>query len=262
VCATSNGGCGSATYATCKNNVGVAPTCTAVDVCATSNGGCGSATYATCKNNVGVAPTCTAVDVCATSNGGCGSATYWTCTNNVGTAPTCADINECTATNVCTADDPCVNLSGCYTCRGQFADWAPADSPATFTVNSNGTVTDSQSGLLWQQTLPATYTGCSGRSSIVGDTCTWAEAGTYCTGLSLAGTGWRLPTKAELESIVDYGRYNPAIDPTAFPSTPATWFWSTSPYVGSSGIAWSVKFFSGSSYDLDATNTYRVRCVR
>ncbi|HEX7480714.1 MAG TPA: DUF1566 domain-containing protein [Polyangiales bacterium] len=110
-----------------------------------------------------------------------------------------------------------------------------------------------------------TYTGCSGNSSAASDTCTWAEAKAYCVGLSLAGTGWRLPTKAELESIVDYGSVSPAIDLTAFSGTPAYWFWSSSPYVGppgSSGNAWVVNFSNGHSVYYGAASTYGVRCVR
>ncbi|HEX2678553.1 MAG TPA: hypothetical protein VHM19_18000, partial [Polyangiales bacterium] len=55
--------------------------CVDINECNTNNGGCGSATYWTCTNNVGAAPTCTDINECNTNNGGCGSATYWTCTN-------------------------------------------------------------------------------------------------------------------------------------------------------------------------------------
>jgi hypothetical protein len=179
-----------------------------------------------------------------------------------GTAPSCGGINECAGATVCTVDYPCQDLTPFYTCQGQFADWSPTYSASAFTVNSDGTVKDSRSGLVWQRTLPATYTGCSGRLSVGGDTCSLAEAKAYCAGLAPAGTGWRLPTKAELESIVDDSRYNPAIDPTAFPGTPSDYFWSSSPYVGSAGFAWGVLFDFGFSNYSGPTSTYRVRCVR
>lgn len=36
----------------------------------------------------------------------------------------------------------------------------------------------------------------------------------YCENLTFAGqSDWRLPNVRELESIVDYGRHNPSIDP-------------------------------------------------
>jgi hypothetical protein len=45
-------------------------------------------------------------------------------------------------------------------------------------------------------------------------------------------------TQANVQSIADRTRVNPAIDPSAFPNTPSDWFWSASPYVGASGYAW------------------------
>jgi hypothetical protein len=81
-------------------------------------------------------------------------------------------------------------------------------------------------------------------------------------GASLGGTGWRLPTLKELQTIVDYSQSNPSIDSTAFPSTPAAWFWSSSPLAGSSSNAWLVRFFDGYTGDSDVSTTNFVRCVR
>lgn len=162
-----------------------------------------------------------------------------------------SDINACTGTLVCPAEYPCQDLaepSQNYTCRGQFADWKPSDSPDTFTENADGTVMDSRNGLLWQQDVDAmTYN--------------FADAQAYCAALSLVGTGWRLPTKAELESIVDFGRSNAAIDPVAFPATPVAYFWSSSPYAVTPGNAWHVNFRDGVSGSGDSDEN-RVRCVR
>lgn len=129
-----------------------------------------------------------------------------------------------------------------------------------FTWDAN-TVSDSSTGLTWQRNVPATYTGCSGNLNVAGDACTWDEAKAYCTGLSLAGTGWRLPTRDELLSIVDK-RYSPTIDPTAFRSTPPDYFWSSSLSAGQSGYAWTVGFDYSSSNYVVTSRPYRVRCVR
>jgi hypothetical protein len=142
-----------------------------------------------------------------------------------------------------------VGLIGWIAC----ATAALADAPSgRYTFPATGTVYDTRTQLTWQQAVdPGTYTQ--------------SAASTYCTGLSLAGGGWRLPTKAELESIVDDTRSNPSIDPTAFPSTPGNYFWSSSPYVAASGgYGWFVNFISGlsgSNYYVIG-NYYRVRCVR
>jgi hypothetical protein len=127
---------------------------------------------------------------------------------------------------------------------------AGAPNLASYTDNGDGTVTDNVTGLMWQQAVPATKSA-------------WADAVAYCQALTLAGHGdWRLPSMIELASIVDYGRENPSIDPTCFPSTPASWFWSSSLFAGSSSSAWSVYFSSGGVSDNVVSNTLSVRCVR
>jgi hypothetical protein len=126
---------------------------------------------------------------------------------------------------------------------------AHADAPPCRYTVSNGTVYDARTKLGWQQ-------------AVDGGSYTQSAAVTYCMGLTLAGGGWRLPKVAELLTIVDATTFNPSIDLTAFPGTPATWFWSSSPFVGSSGAAWYVGFNYGNSSNGGPTGTYRVRCVR
>jgi hypothetical protein len=127
---------------------------------------------------------------------------------------------------------------------------ADANAPAGTYTTTGGTVYDTKTKLTWQQAVaPGTYT--------------WAGAKTYCAGLNLGGTGWRLPTMKELQTIVDDSQTHPSIDTTAFPSTPADWFWSSSPLAGSSFGAWCVNFgygYTGNGYDV--SNTFYVRCVR
>jgi hypothetical protein len=129
--------------------------------------------------------------------------------------------------------------------------WAAAPS-GQYTDLQNGTVKDNRTGLVWQQVVT------------IQDV--WTNAKFYCEGLRLGGfsSGWRLPTKLELESLVDFGVASPGptIDSTAFPSTPAEAFWTSTPYGGGSGGAWYVYFHRGSSHGDDRTSTYWVRCVR
>jgi Protein of unknown function (DUF1566) len=126
---------------------------------------------------------------------------------------------------------------------------AEASAPAGRYTTAGGTVTDTKSKLTWQQAAAAS-------------TYAWAAAKTYCQMLSLAGMGWRLPTRKELQTIVDYSQANPSIDATAFPATPPAAFWSSSPLIGSPGYAWSVYFDNGYSAGNLVGSMLDVRCVR
>jgi hypothetical protein len=170
-----------------------------------------------------------------------------------GSAPTCVDFDACSGSPACAADYPCQDLpapSLHYTCRGQFADWTPVDSPTTLMDNGDGTVSDSRSGLAWQQTLDASSYN-------------EANAKVYCDGLVYAvHDDWRLPTRAELESIVDFGTSGPAIDAVVFPGAPTAVFWTSSPSAGAIDNTWYVDFGPGYAGVSNVASTYRVRCVR
>jgi hypothetical protein len=67
----------------------------------------------------------------------------------------------------------------------------------------------------------------------------------------------------ELQTIVDESRKSPSIDPTAFPSTPSDYFWSSSPLAGSSSYAWYVDFsYGNTSNGVGVSYATNVRCVR
>jgi hypothetical protein len=69
-----------------------------------------------------------------------------------------------------------------------------------------------------------------------------AKAEKACTSL---GEGWRLPTRMELESILDLTRHEPAIDTDRFPDTKSGSYWTSTPCAWSSGYAWIVHFSYG-----------------
>jgi hypothetical protein len=185
-----------------------------------------------------------------------------------------ADVNECAGANLCASPDyPCIQgAPPGYTCLGQFADWHMPDAlvgskfaPSYDTSTAPGLVIDRVTGLVWQRDVPATYSGCSGTSNTQGDSCTWYEAKLYCNALTLSNSNWRLPTKIELESIVDETRAAPSIDSEAFPNTPtALIFWSSSSATGGAyGVAFTTGFTMASLLSVGDSVVYgRVRCVR
>lgn len=159
-------------------------------------------------------------------------------------------VDECASPNVCTTEYPCQDLPVGYTCRGQFADWTPSDSPTSFTfTNGVPVVTDTRSGLMWQQ--GSSSTGL-----------TWVNAKAYCSDLVLAGfEDWRLPTKAELESLVNFisGR----TDMTVFPNSKGGW--TSSLLAGSSDQAWTVDFSGTNAVGSSTwvvTSERTAKCVR
>lgn len=124
-----------------------------------------------------------------------------------------------------------------------------------FVMNGDGTVTDSATGLMWQQGMSAA-------------TMHWQAALEYAEGLTLADyDDWRLPTLKELGSIVDYNSFRPsiapAIDMALFPGTvtESSYFSSTTgaPYHSS---AWCVDFLRGYRYWLSKDLSHPVRAVR
>ena len=119
------------------------------------------------------------------------------------------------------------------------------------TTSFTGVVLDLITGLQWQQAVDE-------------GAFAWAEAGAYCSNLTLGGGGWRLPTRIELMSLVDYTSPNPVIDMSAFPETPADYFWSSSIYAGDAMSAWNVnfKFSDGMADKSEMIKPHRVRCVR
>lgn len=131
---------------------------------------------------------------------------------------------------------------------------------APFTDNSDGTVTDTKTTLIWQKcSVGQTYSG--GTCTVSATTATWVNALTTCNILSLAGKTWRLPSTNELLSIVDMNKASPAIDTAFFPATVASPYWSSSTYVGAPADAWVVYFNGGNSNSANKTSSNYVRCV-
>ncbi len=116
-------------------------------------------------------------------------------------------------------------------------------TPQSFQDNGDGTVSDLNTGLMWQQTPPSDGYGKD-------------DANTYCENLELAGyDDWRLPTIKELFAIGNYSEGWPYLDETYFDIAGNTvskdeQFWAQENYVGvsvesGSNGAWGVNHGTG-----------------
>ena len=168
----------------------------------------------------------------------------------------------------------------------QGADWA-LNGAGTSDIGSEaaGTkwscVRDNHTGLVWE--VKTNDGGVHDKDKLAqwgGDTAIGKNAasqfGTYYddadwndlitvgnAGSGLCGnTGWRMPTREELRSIVHYGKVNPSIDSHYFPNTVSGFYWSASPYADDSSVAWRLSFSRGYDVANYRFDPRRVRLVR
>jgi len=153
---------------------------------------------------------------------------------------------------------------------GQTVSYAAGDdgavqaglpSPAPRFTAANGAVTDNLTGLVWLQNA-----NCFGAQP-------WATAlnsvnalATGVCGLSDGSSAgqWHLPTRAELESLIDASKYSPAL-PTGHPFTAvqANYYWSSSSSAANtSSNAWIVYIYYGSVAAGVKADSYYVWPVR
>lgn len=105
---------------------------------------------------------------------------------------------------------------------------------------------------------------------------TWYEAKYYCDSLRMLGKRWRLPTTAELRSLINYGNVDPAVDNIFYsggidPQSLSKQFWASDhshfnseTKIGSTephAAAWIINFYDGFVEYTSRYNTYNVRCV-
>jgi hypothetical protein len=114
-------------------------------------------------------------------------------------------------------------------------------------------VLDRETGLVWERTHSLT-------------TMNWSTALGSCIGRDLGKRlGWRLPSREELQSVLDSNFSNPAL-PAGHPFVSvslATFYWSATTRDVNPAHAWVVYLGDGGSAVVDkSTNTMRAWCVR
>lgn len=125
------------------------------------------------------------------------------------------------------------------------------DAAGKATTAEHVAVNDAQTGLTW---AAAPLNG--------GEDMDYATALKACENLTLLGhKDWRAPTIQELLSIVDYERFDPAVDPAHFKG-PYGFTWSSTKAKSPSDLAWFVTLYGGNSYRFHQTDHNHVRAVR
>ena len=146
----------------------------------------------------------------------------------------------------------------------------------------NGVIKDVRTGLFWEKKSDDgsihdrdnTYSWSTGNNSFNGTAATVFLA-TLNTAPCFGGfCDWRLPTRFELETILDLGNAVPAV-PAAFNTgctagctvttcscTRSSLYWSSSTYQNYPNAAWTVGFNYGEAYLEGKTSGYYVRAVR
>ena len=129
-------------------------------------------------------------------------------------------------------------------------------NPARYTDLPDGTVRDEVTCLVWQKQISASsYNVTDGKA--------------YCASL---GTGWRMATRIELMSIMDFTQSGAKVDAVAFPGTARAFFKSGSEWVlttkqtgagAGTDFGWAFNFSDGiTSNARSGATADRVRCVR
>ena len=127
---------------------------------------------------------------------------------------------------------------------------ADAANQRFVTSDDGTTVTDNKTGLTWSRDK-------------LGGKGNYESAEKAVAACRLGGfDDWRIPTRVELESILDLERHSPAIDP-AFTCDTNYWYWTSTPYAASSSDGvWIVNFDDGYVYGFHRDSNAFVRAVR
>jgi hypothetical protein len=132
-----------------------------------------------------------------------------------------------------------------------------------FTDNQNGTVTDNLTGLIWMKNANA-FVEKKNWVDALSAAATVAHGFGGLTDGSQPGD-WRLPNLREFQSLVDYGRINPAL-PANYPFTELQmyFYWTSTTHAGNNTWAYDVLIgYDGKAQGFDKTfaDNY-VWCVR
>ena len=155
-----------------------------------------------------------------------------------------------------------------------------AGRPLTYVENGDGTITDFNTGLMWEKKSDddglhdrdATFPWSDSAVDTIWD---WLAQVNVEGGSGFAGhSDWRIPNAKELQTIIDYERVAPSVDPVFDSScvaactvltcscTASAFYWSSTTEADGPGAAWGVRFDDGNVETDGKGNVRAVRAVR
>ena len=149
---------------------------------------------------------------------------------------------------------------------GQDAHYGPGT--LLLTDNGDGTVSDENTGLMWEVKGVSDGSADPGNPNDPDNTYSWNELSDFIILLNASNhkgySDWRIPTVKELETILDLSvaEPGPAMQSTLFPNCQSGSYWTSVPDVVNPAMVWSIDF--STSYDnITATSEkLYVRAVR
>lgn len=145
------------------------------------------------------------------------------------------------------------------TMDGTYGNSGPEDADDVFTWYSNNSANNGGAVGDWGQGLNV----CAGYVADLPATfCNTEEFTRRVNEKGLCGyKDWRLPTRFELESLLNYGNQSPLIDTTYFPDINSEFYWSSTPGINP-GTAWVVNFRTGNTSLTSRQSSFPLRLVR
>jgi outer membrane receptor for monomeric catechols len=133
-----------------------------------------------------------------------------------------------------------------------------------FTINTDGTVSDSKTGLMWQRcSYGQIYNSETGACDGSTPSLTWQEALRGALNDTTADyDDWQVPNIKELASILEHSCTEPSINEDVFFGTKLQNYWSNTSGVSTMSSAWVYQFDSGLNSLHAKTSSVYLRLMR
>lgn len=152
-------------------------------------------------------------------------------------------------------------LQAAQVCFGNITTTKPL---AGFQLNTDGTVLDNTTKLMWSRCLvgqswDSSSSSCTGTAQQLD----WSEALLEGKRSTLAGySTWRLPNAKEVLTLIERSCVDPAINITAFPSSNSENMWTGTTMITEPERAWAIAMYSGKNNTKGKNTRLYVRLVR